>query len=92
MTDFSFLFFNVHFEFEVEIFGGYRNITYEHTYFFVEFFDTFKFDFLEMVARSTICGRSTRYVLEMKGRKENPDMNWSQTSPILTCSVLVSWQ
>ena len=58
MADFSFLFLNVHFEFEVEIFEGYRNITCEHTYFFVEFFDTFKFDFLEMVARSTICGGS----------------------------------
>ena len=63
MTDFYFLYLNVYFEFKVEISGGYRNKTCEHTYFFVEFFDTYKFDFFEMVARSTICGGSTRYVL-----------------------------
>ena len=45
MTNFSFCFSMFISNLKFAIFGGYRNITCEHTYFFVEFFDTFKFEF-----------------------------------------------
>ena len=51
MTDFSFLFLDVCFEFWSEIFRGYFNMCCEHAWFFSDLFTVFKFEFKPHVTR-----------------------------------------
>jgi hypothetical protein len=51
MTDFSFLFLDVCFEFWSEIFRGYFNMCCEHAWFFSDLFAMFKFEFKPHVTR-----------------------------------------
>jgi hypothetical protein len=51
MTDFSFLFLDVCFEFWSEIFRGYHNMCCEHAWLFSDFFAMFKFGFWPHVTR-----------------------------------------